>query len=99
MQHIATHDRQLIFTPAIRIFHWLRALSILVLVISGFYIAWPFLVAPASTDVLVQGWIRFAHIIFGFLLTSITLVRFYLFFFSRNSIERRSFKDVLSVKS
>jgi Ni/Fe-hydrogenase 1 B-type cytochrome subunit len=99
MEHIATHNRQLIFTPAIRIFHWLRALSILVLVITGFYISWPFLVAPASTDVLVQGWIRFAHIIFGFLLTSITFVRFYLFFFSRNNIERRSFKDVLSIKS
>ena len=99
MQHIATHHRQLIFTPAIRIFHWLRALSILVLVITGFYISWPFLVAPQSSDVLVQGWIRFAHIVFGFLLTSITLVRFYLYFFSRNDIERRSFKDVLSIRS
>ncbi|MGI2169896.1 Ni/Fe-hydrogenase, b-type cytochrome subunit [Shewanella sp. MF05960] len=99
MEHIATHNRQLIFTPAIRIFHWLRALAILVLVITGFYISWPFLVAPESTDVLVQGWIRFAHIIFGFLLTSITLVRFYLFFFSRIDHERRSFKDVLSPRS
>jgi Ni/Fe-hydrogenase 1 B-type cytochrome subunit len=48
MEHIATHNRQLIFTPAIRIFHWLRALSILVLVITGFYISWPFLVEPAA---------------------------------------------------
>ncbi|GGP76018.1 Ni/Fe-hydrogenase, b-type cytochrome subunit [Shewanella ulleungensis] len=99
MEHIATHNRKLIFTPAIRIFHWLRALAILVLVITGFYISWPFLVAPESSDVLVQGWIRFAHIVFGFLLTSITLVRFYLYFFSRNNIERKSFKDVLSFNS
>ncbi|MBR9728033.1 Ni/Fe-hydrogenase, b-type cytochrome subunit [Shewanella intestini] len=99
MEHEATHKRQLIFTPAIRIFHWLRALSILALVITGFYISWPFLVAPESSDVLVQGWIRFAHVVFGFVLTAITLVRFYLFFFSRNDIERRSFKDVMSVKS
>ncbi|MDD8058408.1 MULTISPECIES: Ni/Fe-hydrogenase, b-type cytochrome subunit [Shewanella] len=99
MEHIATHNRKLIFTPAIRIFHWLRALAILVLVITGFYISWPFLVAPESTDVLVQGWIRFAHIVFGFLLTSITFVRFYLFFFSRNDIERKSFKDVMSFNS
>ncbi|GGQ07314.1 Ni/Fe-hydrogenase, b-type cytochrome subunit [Shewanella litoralis] len=99
MEHIATHNRKLIFTPAIRIFHWLRALAILVLVITGFYISWPFLVAPESSDVLVQGWIRFAHIVFGFLLTSITLVRFYLYFFSRNNIERKSFKDVLSINS
>ncbi|WP_434937773.1 Ni/Fe-hydrogenase, b-type cytochrome subunit [Shewanella sp. HL-SH8] len=99
MQHQATHTRHYIFTPAIRIFHWLRALSILILVISGFYLAWPFLVAPGTSDVLVQGWIRFAHIIFGFALTAITLARFYLFFFSRHNIERRSFKDVLSVSS
>lgn len=99
MEHTATHTRHLIFTPAIRIFHWLRALAILVLVVTGFYISWPFLVAPESTDVLVQGWIRFAHIVFGFVLTAITLVRFYLFFFSRNNIERRSFKDVMSLNS
>ena len=63
MNHSETRIRTLVFSPAIRIFHWLRALTILVLVITGFYIAWPFLVAPESTDVLVQGWIRFAHLI------------------------------------
>ncbi len=99
MESSATHIRTLIFSPAIRIFHWLRALSILALVITGFYIAWPFLVAPESSDVLVQGWVRFAHLVFGFVLTAVTLARFYLFFFGRSDIERRSFRDVMSVKS
>ena len=85
MQHQATHTRHYIFTPAIRIFHWLRALSIFVLIITGFYLAWPFLVAPSSTDVLVQGWLRFAHIVFGFTLTAVTIARFYLFFFRNNA--------------
>ncbi|GIU06352.1 Ni/Fe-hydrogenase, b-type cytochrome subunit [Shewanella sp. c952] len=95
----APYQRELVFGAAIRIFHWLRALAILVLVITGFYISWPFLVAPESSDVLVQGYIRAAHQIFGFLLVSITLVRAYLFFFGKSDIERRSFKDVLSPKS
>ena len=95
----APYQRELIFGAALRIFHWLRALAILILVITGFYISWPFLVAPESSDVLVQGYIRAAHQIFGFLLVSITLVRAYLFFFGKSDIERRSFKDVLSPKS
>lgn len=99
MSHLATHTRTLIFSPAIRIFHWLRASSILVLVITGFYISWPFLVAPESSDVLVQGYIRFVHLVFGFVLTAVTLVRFYLFFFGKSDIERRSFRDVMSLKS
>lgn len=99
MNHSATHTRDLIFSPAIRIFHWLRALSILVLVITGFYISWPFLVAPETNDIQVQSYIRFAHLVFGFALTAITLVRFYLFFFGKSDIERRSFRDVSSVGS
>ncbi len=99
MSKPATHTRDFIFTPAIRIFHWLRALAILVLVITGFYISWPFLVAPENNDIQVQSYIRFAHLVFGFVLTAITLVRFYLFFFSRNDIERRSFRDVMSITS
>jgi len=93
------YQRELVFGAAIRIFHCLRALAILVLIITGFYISWPFLVAPESSDVLVQGYIRAAHQVFGFLLVSITLVRAYLFFFGKSNIERRSFKDVLSPKS
>ena len=97
--HSAPYERVHIFSAAIRIFHWLRALAILILVITGFYIAWPFLVAPDSSDVLVQGWIRFAHLVFGFVLCAITLVRAYLFFFGKSNIERRSIKDVISPKS
>ncbi|BDM64087.1 Ni/Fe-hydrogenase, b-type cytochrome subunit [Shewanella sp. NFH-SH190041] len=91
--------RQHIFSGVIRICHWLRAMSIVALVITGFYIAWPFLVAPQSSDVLVQGWIRLAHEIFGFVLIAVTLTRAYLFFFSKDDIERKSLKDVMSVKS
>ncbi|MDP2569530.1 cytochrome b/b6 domain-containing protein [Photobacterium damselae subsp. piscicida] len=73
------YKQSYMFSFLIRVCHWLRALSIVGLVITGFYIAWPFLVRPESTNVLQQGWIRFAHEIFGFLLLAITAVRFYLF--------------------
>ncbi|TCN82321.1 Ni/Fe-hydrogenase, b-type cytochrome subunit [Shewanella fodinae] len=88
-----------IFSAAIRIFHWLRALAIVMLVATGLYISWPYLVGADSTDVLVQGWIRFTHLIFGFVLCAVTLARAYLFFFGKSDIERRSFKDVMSFKS
>ncbi|MGF1724865.1 Ni/Fe-hydrogenase, b-type cytochrome subunit [Photobacterium nomapromontoriensis] len=93
------YKRERVFSVVIRVCHWLRALAITALAITGFYIAWPFLVAPESTNVLVNGWIRFAHEVFGFLLVAITMARVYLFFFSRSNVERRSVKDIVSTKS
>ncbi|GHA52753.1 Ni/Fe-hydrogenase, b-type cytochrome subunit [Photobacterium aphoticum] len=93
------YKRERVFSVVIRVCHWLRALAITALVITGFYISWPFLVAPESSDVLVNGWIRFAHEVFGFMLVAITMARVYLFFFSRSNVERRSINDALSTKS
>ncbi len=83
----------------IRSFHWLRALLILALLVTGAYIYWPFLVAPESTNVLQQGWIRLIHVVCGFILVSVLIFRFYLFFFSSNNAERRSFKDMASLNA
>ncbi|GLS82814.1 Ni/Fe-hydrogenase, b-type cytochrome subunit [Paraferrimonas haliotis] len=96
MSNTSSYSRDYVFSTAIRVFHWLRALSIVMLVITGFYISWPFLVAYGGTDNLMQGWVRFAHLVFGFILVAITLARAYLFFFSKSDIERRSFKDLIS---
>ncbi|ADN75301.1 Ni/Fe-hydrogenase, b-type cytochrome subunit [Ferrimonas balearica DSM 9799] len=93
------YTRDPVFTPAIRIMHWLRALSIVALVITGFYIAWPFLTPYGGTDNLQQGWVRAGHLLFGFVLVGITLARAYLYFFSRSDVERRSFRDVVSLDS
>ena len=67
--------------------------------ITGFYIAWPFLVAPDSNNVLEQGLVRFAHEVHGFVLIAVTLIRTYLFFFSRSNVERRSLKNAVSSTS
>ena len=92
------YQRNWIFSAAIRICHWLRVLSIVMLVVTGFYLAWPFLMAPQSTNVLINGWMRATHEVFGLLLVAITVGRIYLFLFSRNSVERLSIKDALTPK-
>ncbi len=94
------YKKVLVFSAATRIFHWLRALSILVLIVTGFYIANPFLQGPSSSNVLLMGWVRFVHVVFGFIFIAVTVSRCYMFVFSRSSRnERRSLLDVFSIKS
>jgi Ni/Fe-hydrogenase 1 B-type cytochrome subunit len=85
----------------LRITHWIRALSIVVLTVTGFYIAVPF-IAPHITNepvnfmnALFRSW----HEIFGFLLICVTIGKIYLFIFDKQSKgERRSFIDFISPK-
>ena len=83
-----------------RILHWIRALVITGLIITGFYIADPFLTSDGSTDKLLYAvWTQW-HLILGFILIASGLLRIYLFFFGKDKDgELRSFKDVLSIKS
>ncbi|RYA22598.1 Ni/Fe-hydrogenase, b-type cytochrome subunit [Malaciobacter halophilus] len=90
------------FSFWLRVTHWVRAIAIIILTASGFYIAYPF-IAPAHNggepvnflNALFRSW----HIIFGFLLISVTLGKFYLFFFDKQSkVERASFKDFINPK-
>lgn len=90
------------FSFWLRVTHWVRAIAIIILTASGFYIAYPF-IAPAHNggepvnflNALFRSW----HIIFGFLLISVTLGKFYLFFFDKQSkVERASFNDFINPK-
>ena len=88
------------FSKWLRITHWVRALAIVILVGSGFYIAYPFL-SPAHSGGepvnFLNGLFRSWHIIFGFLLIAVTIGKFYLFIFDKESeVERASFKDFIS---
>ena len=89
-----------VYSSGNRILHWTRALVITGLIITGFYIADPFLAPEGSTDKLVYAeWTQW-HLILGFILIASGILRIYLFFFTKDSEgERRSLKDVLSVKS
>jgi len=90
------------FSFWLRVTHWVRAIAIIILTASGFYIAYPF-IAPAHNggepvnflNALFRSW----HVIFGFLLISVTIGKFYLFFFDKQSkVERASFKDFINPK-
>lgn len=89
-----------VYSSGNRILHWIRALVITGLIITGFYIADPFLTPEGSTDkLLYAAWTKW-HLILGFILIASGILRIYLFFFGKDSEgELRSLKDVFSIKS
>lgn len=89
------------FSGILRFNHWIRVVTMLVLVVTGFYIADPFLtpyVSDEPTNFMNALW-RAWHIIFGFILIASTMVKSYLFIFDRHSRnERMSFFDFINPK-
>ena len=68
------------------------ALSIFVLIATGFYIADPFTVYPGETvDKFFMGDVRFWHILFGVILGFLFVWRIYLAFFSRFQADWKDF--------
>lgn len=64
--------------------HWLMALSIFILIPTGFYIYSPFTISAGETaGKFVMGYIRMVHILFGTILTFLFIWRIYMMFFSR----------------
>ena len=96
---VVTYEREMVFPLSVRILHWLRAFAIVALALTGAYIAWPFFMRAGDTNTLVQGWIRYVHLLVGFVFIGVTLVRGYLFLFAKETRERASFKDLISIKS
>lgn len=81
------------FSLGLRLAHWIRAISIVILVFTGFYISYVFQYPVEKT--LVQNLYRFAHEIFGFIFIACILFKIYLFFTDKTSkIERASVKDL-----
>jgi Ni/Fe-hydrogenase 1 B-type cytochrome subunit len=95
-----TDHPDFVYSSSNRILHWIRALVITGLIITGFYIADPFLSPDGSTEKLLFGKWAMWHFILGFVLISSGLLRIYLFFFGKDRDgELRSLKDVFSIKS
>ena len=68
---------------SIRLNHWTMIISLIVLTITGFYIAMPFTVIAGDTiEKFLMGNMRTLHILFGVFMTVIFIWRFYLAFFS-----------------
>jgi Ni/Fe-hydrogenase 1 B-type cytochrome subunit len=88
------------WSVAIRYNHWLMALSIFVLIATGFYIADPFTVSEGETvNKFFMGNVRFWHILFGVILCFLFVWRLYLAFFSRFHADWRDFSACLNRKN
>jgi Ni/Fe-hydrogenase 1 B-type cytochrome subunit len=73
-------------TPAMRIIHWVNAVSMIVAVITGFYIAEPYyqtLIAQGAVDKYVMAWNRWGHFIVAIIFDVTSIIVAYLYFFSR----------------
>ncbi|ALV64951.1 Ni/Fe-hydrogenase, b-type cytochrome subunit [Campylobacter fetus] len=97
-KHIAEYE----FSIGLRVTHWIRAICITILIISGFYLAYVFVsptITSEPTNFMNAKW-RAVHQIVGFILIGCFIFKVYLFFFDRQSkIERVSVRDFLSPKT
>ncbi len=71
----------MLYGPGVRIWHWLNALAVLVLAITGYFIGVPPPSAIGDTSTLyVMGWIRFFHLAFGYIFALLAVMRLWLVF-------------------
>ncbi len=72
----------------IRAMHWVAAVSILVLAVTGLYIGRPYFApAPGPTTPYLMGWIRFTHFAAAAALVATAIIRLY-WLFAGNKFER-----------
>ena len=99
MQTITKHKAVYEFSIGTRLTHWLRAISIIVLVGTGFYLSYVFQAPISSSEPVnfMQAKYRFAHEVAGFVLLACAVFKCYLFFADKVSKrEKISFKNVLN---
>ena len=100
-EHHDEIEKVLEFSALYRWQHWIRALTITVLTITGFYIAYP-VVAPAVSaepDNFLYALFRSWHQIFGFLLIGTIIFKTYLFLTAQeHKMERDSLPDLFDIK-
>ncbi len=98
-----THiERELEFSTFYRLHHWVRVLSIIILTITGLYLADPFVIPSVSSEptnfmnALFRSW----HVIFGFVAISMFIGKTYYFLFVKSDrAEINSMRDLFSMKN
>lgn len=95
-------EMELEFTAFYRWHHWIRVLSIVILTVTGFYLANPYITPAVNAEptsfmnALFRSW----HEIFGFVMISMFIGKTYYFLFSvKDRIEINSLKDIFSLKN
>ncbi len=89
------YEKKKCWSILLRLYHWAFALSIIFLVVTGFYINTPW------TNTMIEGsaawpmaWMRYIHFVAGYVFTAAILTRIFLFIFG-NAQERIT--DVLPI--
>ena len=73
-------------TAAMRTIHWVNAISMVIAIVTGFYIAEPYyqtLIAEPAVNKYVMAWNRWWHFIVAIIFDVTSIVIAYLYFFSR----------------
>lgn len=85
---MATYEKQYCWSILLRLYHWMFALSIVTLVVTGLYVAWPW------TNTMIEGsasfpmaWMRYIHFVAGYVFSAAVAIRLFLFIFG-NAQER-----------
>ncbi|MCX2682472.1 Ni/Fe-hydrogenase, b-type cytochrome subunit [Campylobacter sp. MIT 21-1685] len=89
------------FSIGLRLTHWIRAVSIVILVGTGYYLSYVFQSpsSPSDPTNFMQAKYRMVHQAVGFVLIGCILFKIYLFFFDRVSKkERISVFDIFNIK-
>jgi len=97
--HVPEIEMEEEFTPLYRWQHWIRALSIVILTVTGFYIAVPFVspVPNSEPTNFMYGLFRSWHEIFGFIMIAAVIFKSYLFIFGKkHRAEIKSIKDFIN---
>ena len=92
-------EQEMEFTPAYRWQHWIRAIAILILIITGFYISVPFFTPEPNSEPtnFLQAIIRNLHLVFGFVMIAVVIWKLYLTLFAEKyKSERVSVLDMLN---
>jgi len=93
---------ELEFTTFYRWHHWIRVLSITILIITGFYLSVPYIIPAVNAEPtnFINAEYRAVHQIFGFIMISMFIGKTYYFFFSaKDKMEINSFKDLFNLKN
>ncbi|MGB9712929.1 MAG: Ni/Fe-hydrogenase, b-type cytochrome subunit [Dissulfurimicrobium hydrothermale] len=87
MRATATYEKKKAWGVLLRLFHWAYAITIVILVISGYYIYEPWLNSHELGASFPMASTRYIHFVAGYAFIGAIVVRIYLFFFG-NKQER-----------
>jgi len=96
-------EAELEFSSTLRFTHWIRFFMMIGLVVTGFYLAYVF-IKPAVSDepvLFLNAKARMWHLIFGFILISVTIIKTYAFLFGKSKADKQelvSIKDIFSFR-